>query len=253
MNATANSNWDSHIGQSGTGTLNINGGDIDLNFVEVGRNSGSVGTINLNSGSLVVARGSKETANGGISMHLGSNDNDSAAGSGTMNIYGGSFLTRVGVELGNQDNPGNSGTGSFNVFGSLANIGIGSSGSLDGKWFQSSGFTLGMSIDTGGVSKIFVDEVGDDGGAQADFALGSLLDLNFTGAAMVGTWTLLELEDADIVDNGLALASGVDSNWSFAIDNSGDNGLLTATYVPEPSSTALLGLGGLALILRRRK
>ncbi len=28
---------------------------------------------------------------------------------------------------------------------------------------------------------------------------------------------------------------------------------LTLTQVPEPSSTALLGLGGLALILRRRK
>ena len=32
-----------------------------------------------------------------------------------------------------------------------------------------------------------------------------------------------------------------------------DNVTITATTVPEPSSTALLGLGGLALILRRRK
>lgn len=32
-----------------------------------------------------------------------------------------------------------------------------------------------------------------------------------------------------------------------------DNARLTTTAVPEPSSTALLGLGGLALIMRRRK
>lgn len=42
-------------------------------------------------------------------------------------------------------------------------------------------------------------------------------------------------------------------NNSLALAHTIDNITLTGTAVPEPSSAALLGLGGLALILRRRK
>ncbi|MGB0993369.1 MAG: PEP-CTERM sorting domain-containing protein [Akkermansiaceae bacterium] len=42
---------------------------------------------------------------------------------------------------------------------------------------------------------------------------------------------------------GTATGTGNEGNWAA----------LTIESVPEPSSTALLGLGGLALILRRRK
>ncbi|MEZ7957070.1 MAG: PEP-CTERM sorting domain-containing protein [Rubritalea sp.] len=45
---------------------------------------------------------------------------------------------------------------------------------------------------------------------------------------------------------------GDDSN-NFDFYTAGDNGGTLTLVVPEPSSTALLGLGGLALILRRRK
>jgi len=47
-----------------------------------------------------------------------------------------------------------------------------------------------------------------------------------------------------------AIANASASN-SFRIDDV--TGSFTGTVVPEPSSTALLGLGGLVLILRRRK
>lgn len=43
----------------------------------------------------------------------------------------------------------------------------------------------------------------------------------------------------------LGVTSGTQAEW--------DNVRLTITPVPEPSSAALLGLGGLALVLRRRK
>lgn len=51
----------------------------------------------------------------------------------------------------------------------------------------------------------------------------------------------------------IVITADGNSNGVFApIDDFSINGAVTAA-VPEPSSTALLGLGGLALILRRRK
>ena len=46
---------------------------------------------------------------------------------------------------------------------------------------------------------------------------------------------------------------GVSFGTTGGVQNEWDNLRLTAVAVPEPSTTALLGLGGLALILRRRK
>jgi hypothetical protein len=57
-----------------------------------------------------------------------------------------------------------------------------------------------------------------------------------TGASPAGLGEALRVE---------IVGSGVQSTY--------DNISLTAVAVPEPSTTALLGLGGLALILRRRK
>ncbi|BDS06612.1 hypothetical protein NT6N_16520 [Oceaniferula spumae] len=61
------------------------------------------------------------------------------------------------------------------------------------------------------------------------------------GGAQSGTLTLTS--DGSGVITGTATATGLEGNWAA----------LTIESVPEPSSTALLGLGGLALILLRRK
>ena len=42
-------------------------------------------------------------------------------------------------------------------------------------------------------------------------------------------------------------------SWDWQIVLSGSDLVLEAYAVPEPSSTALLGLGGLALMLRRKR
>ncbi|MDG1356715.1 MAG: PEP-CTERM sorting domain-containing protein, partial [Akkermansiaceae bacterium] len=42
-------------------------------------------------------------------------------------------------------------------------------------------------------------------------------------------------------------------SWEWGIVLSGGDLVLEAYAVPEPSSTALLGLGGLALMLRRKR
>lgn len=94
---------------------------------------------------------------------------------------------------------------------------------------------------------------------EVDTGLGfSLLSTVTTGTAD-NSWNLESLDFADIVlaDGETAtfrLAGKSTVNSAFgrgiAIDDISING---TSAVPEPSSAALLGLGGLALILRRRK
>ena len=85
----------------------------------------------------------------------------------------------------------------------------------------------------------------------ADFTNTSVIAANkiTLTAGQIGTWV-----DSDPTNNeeyafirvndatNLSLVNGLVGSWGSAIVN-----------VPEPSSTALLGLGGLALILRRRR
>ncbi len=223
--ATANSSSDSQIGSgSGNqGTVYQTGGTAAINYLEIGR--GGTGLYVLAGGGLIIARGQSNH-----SVYLGTDDTKSVNnGNGTLEISGGSFLTRTGVHLGSADG---SGTGIFSVLGSMAStIGIGSQGTIDGSWTQYSGSILNVGIDTLGVTKILVDEV-DGTGQAVTFEAGSLLNVDYyNGGSGGGTWTVMELENADIVDNGLAFASGVDTDlWSFHVTN----GLLTVSATGTP-------------------
>ncbi|MDF7806542.1 PEP-CTERM sorting domain-containing protein [Pontiellaceae bacterium B12219] len=244
------------IGNTGAGTVNQSGGNYNIGHIlAVGRHG--TGIYNLSGGTLDISRGGNTLTgnpntfggNAGGSLSIGWGN-----GTGLMNITGGSLVTRIGVEVGDR--------GTFQVQGNDATIGIGSSGTLDGHWWQDAGGVLSMGIGAAGVSTILIDDTDQ---ATADpyayFADGSVLDLSFYGTeATEGTWTLMELENGDIDDQGLELAVGVDSSegdgigWSFNVDNSGANGLLTATYViPEPATLGLVAVfGGAVLFLRRR-
>lgn len=209
-------NFDTNAGQGigtrvgKTSTLNIQSGTVNVGGNPMTIGGSGIGIFNLGGGSMIFGRSAPNIG--------------TSTGSGEVNITGGSFTTRVGLNLGSN--------GAFNVIGSASTqIGLGSSGSLDGVYTQAAGGVLGVSIDIGGVTKIFVDDTGE-GKVAATFAAGSLLDVGFAGAPVSGTWTVLELEGADIVDNGLAFAPEVDTGiWSFNIDNTGANGLLTVTAV----------------------
>lgn len=131
--------------------------------------------------------------------------------------------------------------------GGLANYNIGDVGGhdgavggynaidiTDGTWHH-----IGLSV-TGGNVTIYVDGV-----ARASAA--------YTGS---GTATVFQI-GSRFGDGNRSVTAQIDdvSVWDGALS---DAQMLTlssnaATVVPEPTSTALLGLGGLALILRRRK
>ncbi len=229
-----NPSWDCHVGsekdgqgpKGGNGTLNMTGGQVSLNYLEVGRGAESRGLVNLTGGALLIARGK-----GGYSIYLGTDDSQSVGGGeGTLQVSGGSLLTRTAVLVGQ---PEGKGIGTFCVEGSGASqIGIGSHAGEDGGLVVNPGSTLKVRIDEGGITKIFVDSV--DGPAKAVFEAGSVLDVDFNAAVPEGgTWVVLEVENGDIENKGLQFSPQGDSGrWSFKVDNSGENGVLTVTAMP---------------------
>ncbi|MDQ8190112.1 LamG-like jellyroll fold domain-containing protein [Roseibacillus persicicus] len=228
LDVGSHASWDSHLGDgSGNhGTVHQEGGFVDINELEIGRNS-STGVYHLQDGSLTIIRGLKDN-----SLYLGTDDSKGSAGEGHFIIRNGEFKTRVGVYLGSASG----GIGHFEVIGSHANlIGIGSHGNGDGSWTQNSGSTLKVQIDktTQGLTPIFIDEVGDDGDGNVVFEDGSLLDVSFTtNFVNGGTYTVMEWE-GEVTDNGLQFAPSVDTNiWSFQVDAA--NKRLTVTAAAPP-------------------
>lgn len=104
---------------------------------------------------------------------------------------------------------------------------------------------------SGGTLNTF--EVREGGGSGAfSNRFGTILSSNvvnsdtFSGVARFDVATTSSIVNADL--DGLAVHWGFDAGFA-------DRGTLigTTAAVPEPSSSALIGLGGLALILRRRR
>ena len=255
-NNSSATNWN-FVGSGSAATVNQSGGTYEIGHgLRIGsENASSDGTYSLTGGLLSIYRGSNSAIDasnpgGRPSMEVGG----MTVGKGLFEISGGAMETRGGVHIG--------GTGTFSVVGSAAtSIGIGTNQSQDGVWLQTAGGTLSAAIDVGGVTPILIDDK-DGGTIFAQFDDGAVLNLSFASGVTPynGTWTIMEVENTAIIDFGLALSATTlaDPDWSFAIDNSGVNGLLTATYgvvVPEPSAMILFfGLTGFGLgMIRRRR
>ena len=210
------------------GTVNQTGGFASYNMARIGANANSNGSYVVSGGEFKIAR-----ARGNVSLNLGG----LSSGSGSMTVSGGSFLVRQSVRLGGS---ASNGKGTFSVMGSKASfISIGDNG-VDGSWFQSAGSTLVLRVDAGGTTPIIVHDSGS-GGTSATFENGSILDVDHLTGEGGGSWTVLEVENADIVDGGLAFAPGVDTSiWSFSVDNSGANGKLIVSAVGDPEGFSLV-------------
>lgn len=195
-----------NIGSGSAGTVNQSGGThVVAHMLRVG-SSGGDGAYYLSDGGLLVSRGGTS----GVSSWSTSLDVGISGGTGLFEISGGTLETRVGVSIGAD--------GTFRVQGGgAANIAVGSSGTGSGHWEQDPDGVLDLVVDTNGLSSIFIDNVDDAGSSGAVFfAEGALLDAGFAnGLNTFGLWDVMEWE-GELTDNGLAFASGVDTNqWSF--------------------------------------
>ncbi|MBI9016752.1 MAG: PEP-CTERM sorting domain-containing protein [Phycisphaerae bacterium] len=104
-----------------------------------------------------------------------------------------------------------------------------------------------------------------------ELATDSTLKLNFTGSASIGdSWTLMQTISSfnGVVDSSVDAGDGTGVFGNLIVNGltddqqiqliynapvAGDDGSLVATVVPEPATLALLGLGSLISLKRRRK
>lgn len=215
--ANAASYWDSQVGRTSgeTATLNQTGGEVRLEFLEIGRASGAAGVYNLSGG---VFKQTGISRASGYGLFLGRQDSGGQTGAaGLFEVSGGSVLTRLGVMLGDEEDT--DGVGTFSVQGSgIEAISIGGYTNETvtgaGTWYQYARNTVKFGIDAGGVTPIEVT------GGDIFFAYGSTVDVSFIeGHLETNRWTVMTT-DGTITDEGLYLAADVDSDlWNFGVTN----------------------------------
>ena len=246
----------------GSGTFSGNITQVDADAFDLVKNGSGTqtlsganaytGTTTINAGTLSLASGS------------------SHSGSGDYTVNGGILEIATGVDLSGHDmtiagvispgnSPGTAATGAQTWLdgGSYLweiNNSAGIKGVDEGwDWLSITGALDLTNLGTGGFT-IDINSLttGNIVGAPEGFDTYTEADGNFDYEFIIASATSINGFDvADFVldDSGFNTAPG----WDWQIKLSGTDLVLEAYAVPEPSSTALLGLGSLALMLRRKR
>ena len=211
--------------KAGTGTMELTGvntydGGTDINAGTLlinASNAGAIGDVNINSGGTLGGTG---TVGGATTLNSGGFLSAGDGGIGTLTFE------EDGVPL-----------------NSLDISGIGAS-------WTSLLFDLGAS---GTGDLVVVDgqlSIGDGLLDMDDFVFTNLGATSVTGTY---TWNLFQATSLDSTNLGSNTTDNIFGSYSATLAISGDNVVQLTMFVPEPSSTALLGLGGIALMLRRKR
>ena len=214
------------------------------------------GTTEINDGTLVV----NGTNSGGGAMTI--NINGTLAGSGSIT---------GDIDVLGTISPGNSpgtltqtGDQTWNDGGSYhweINDSDGTKGSDPGwDWLDITG-TLDLANLSSGGFTIDIDSLttsnaaGDADGFDTYIKDGDIADYSFVIATASGGITGFDAGDFVLDSSGFSnsIETYYGWNWAISLSLSGNDLVLGASAVPEPSSTALLGLGALALALRRKR
>jgi len=199
------------------------------------RTTGGITTVSMANGSLLEAS----------DIRFGNKNFGSTASTNNIFLTGGSSLVARGNELWFGDPAATAGT--YNVNMTINNGSITALGGGGASWFlwgsTNGGGTIGGATPVGDNSYI-VNFTG-----PGNITLGAAgLNIGTNGAAQ----SYLDLWNAGILQANGSNAGAFGDYFSVTGTPGTDNYILTSS-VPEPSSAALLGLGGLALILCRRK
>jgi autotransporter-associated beta strand protein len=239
----------------GPGNMSVSGGSIADN---AGSPSNTV-AVSLTAGTLTLS--SASTYSGGTTVSAGTlyvnNTTGSGTGSGAVNINGGT-LAGSGKISGAVNLLSNTNLIPGSVAAPYATL---STGTLS--LANNAGFTVTLNSDTTNSNSVLsvtgVASFGAGNGALlsvTDVGTGTLATLNTvytvvtSNAAVQGAFANLSPTNTIVASNGLVY--GVAFNDSFAPAGGGDV-TLTLDAVPEPASLGLLGIGGLAMMRRRRR
>ena len=188
------------------------------------------GTTDINAGTLLI-----NASNAGATSAYEINSGGTLGGTGSI---GGATTLDSGGFL----SPGDGGTGDTLSFLSSLDIQNASAGSL---LFDLGAAGTGDTVNVTGQLSI--------GDGLLDLDSFAFTDLGVTSVTGTYTWNLFNVGSYDFTTLGSNTTSTpFASIKSASLAISGNLIQLTMT-VPEPSSTALLGLGGIALMLRRKR